>query len=374
MVYAHGASLDFLVKKDDWRLCRFVGSPPPGDLRPGRVLFRVDRFALTANNITYALAGDSLGYWRFFPAEPGWGRIPVMGFGDVVRSAEPRIAVGTRCFGFFPMSRYLEIEPSSASRTQIVDGAPHRVGLAPIYAQYTPIDADPLYSDATADPLLLMRGLYLTSFLVEDFLTERDLFGARSVLISSASSKTSIALAFQVSRGGRAKAVGLTSPRNLAFAKSLGCYERVLPYDALTSLPADTPVVYVDLAGSAAVLRAVHEHFHELRHSCTVGATHWDAARLAAPQDLPGPRPEFFFAPTRIDKRSKDWGGEGLQRRIGEGWRAFCDASRAWLRVVRSSGPEAVERIYQETLAGRTQPRDGHVLSLWDEPAPSVRH
>lgn len=364
---ALGESLDFQVRKTDWKQTRFVSGPAPGDLEPGRVLFRVDRFALTANNITYALAGDGLGYWRFFPAEEGWGRIPVMGFGEVVRSTHPGVTEGTRCFGFFPMSRYLVIEPSRATKEQIVDGAPHRAGLAPVYGQYTPVLGDPLYSAAHEDAHLLLRGLFLTSFLVEDFLCERELFGARAVLISSASSKTSIALAFQVSRTGRAKAVGLTSARNLDFVKGLGCYDQVLTYEEIASLPAAVPAVFVDMAGNAGVQRAIHEHYRDqLKYSCGVGATHWSEANLAGGADLPGPKPEFFFAPAQIQKRSKDWGPDGFQQRVGDAWRAFRDASSAWLHVVRGTGREALERVYQDTLAGRTQPQDGHVLSLWD--------
>ena len=61
---ARPAGLDFLVNKSNWKHHRFDDAPVP-DLAEGQVLFRVDRFALTANNISYALAGDSLGYWRF---------------------------------------------------------------------------------------------------------------------------------------------------------------------------------------------------------------------------------------------------------------------------------------------------------------------
>ena len=59
------------------------------ELGPDEVLLAVDRFALTANNITYAVAGEMLGYWNFFPAENGWGRIPAMGYADVVASHHP---------------------------------------------------------------------------------------------------------------------------------------------------------------------------------------------------------------------------------------------------------------------------------------------
>lgn len=359
--------LDFLVQKSDWKTTRFAESEVPADLAPGRVLFRVDRFALTANNITYALAGDSLGYWRFFPAPDGWGRIPVMGFGDVVRSTHPQVAEGTRCFGFFPMSRYLVIEPSRATQEQIVDGAPHRAGLAPTYSQYTPVTGDPMYSAAHEDQHMLIRGLFLTSFLVEDYLSERDYAGARAVLISSASSKTSISLGYQVKRAGRAKAIGLTSARNLDFTKGLGFYDQVLTYDELKSLPASSPSVFVDMAGNAQVARAIHEHWREnLKLSSTVGATHWEAANLAGAADLPGPKPEFFFAPAQIQKRLKDWGAEEFQRRARDAWFGFRDASAAWLHVVSARGRQALERVYQDTLAGRTRPQDGHVLSLWE--------
>src|SRR5262245_34026429 len=229
------AGLDFQVQKSEWKTTRFAEAPAPSELAPGQVLFRLDRFALTANNITYALAGDSLGYWRFFPAPDGWGRIPVMGFGDVVRSTHPQVAEGTRCFGFFPMSRYLVIEPSRASRAQIFDGAAHRAGLAPTYSQYTPTSGDPMYAAAYEDAHMLVRGLFLTSFLVEDYLAEREYCGARAVLISSASSKTSLSLGYQVKRAGRAKAIGLTSARNLDFTKGLGFYDEVLTYDEVKS-------------------------------------------------------------------------------------------------------------------------------------------
>jgi hypothetical protein len=357
--------LDFLVDKSDWKRHRYVATPVP-DTAAGQVLVRVDRFAFTANNISYALAGDLLGYWRFFPAPDGWGRLPVMGFGDVVHSQHPAVVEGTRCFGFYPMSRYLVIEPSQASAAQIVDGAAHRAGLAAAYNQYTPVDHDPLYASAHEDRLILLRGLFLTSFLADDFLAEHDFHGAESVVISSASSKTAIALGFLVSRAARAKAVGLTSARNLDFVRGLGCYDTVLTYEEVATLEPTTPTVFVDMAGDGGVLRNVHEHFGErLRYSCSIGATHWQAPRDG--DALPGPTPQFFFAPAQIQKRVADWGPAGFQDRLGAGWRAFCQFADGWLQVQRGFGPEAVARVYEETLEGRTLPAHGHVLSLWEQ-------
>jgi NADPH:quinone reductase-like Zn-dependent oxidoreductase len=360
-----GQSLDFLVNRANWHETRFVEGPVPGDLAPGQVLFRVDRFAFTANNISYALSGDMIGYWRFFPAEEGWGRIPAMGFADVIASTHAEVEEGTRCFGFYPMSRYLVIEPGKVTAANISDGVAHRADIAAVYNQYSPVQNDAMYSADHEDQTMLMRGLFMTSFLCDDFLGDNDHYGAKSVLITSASSKTSIALGFLLTRAGSAKAVGLTAQRNLEFVKSLGCYDDVISYDEVKTLAADQPAVMVDMAGNAEVRSALHHHFGDnLKYSCNVGATHWDATGGGA--DLPGAKPEFFFAPAQIAKRTRDWGAAGLQERMGASWVAFRDSSHAWLRVKRGYGREAVERVFLDTLDAKTQPADGHVLSLWD--------
>jgi NADPH:quinone reductase-like Zn-dependent oxidoreductase len=360
-------SLDFLVNRADWHTTQFVESPAPKDLAPGQVLFRVDRFAFTANNISYALSGDMIGYWRFFPAPEGWGRIPAMGFADVIASTHPEVAEGTRCFGFYPMSRYLVIEPGRVSAAQINDGVAHRADIAAVYNQYSPTRHDALYSADHEDQTMLLRGLFMTSFLCDDFLADNDHYGAESVLITSASSKTSIALGFMISRGGHTRAVGLTSDRNLEFVKSLGCYDQVLTYGEVKSLPSNRPVVMVDMAGNAELRSTLHHHFgDQMKYSCSVGATHWEATG-GNDSALPGAKPEFFFAPGQIAKRSEDWGPAGLQERIGASWVAFRDSTDDWLQIQRGYGRNAVDTVFNQTLDARTSPAEGQIISMWDE-------
>jgi hypothetical protein len=360
------SNVDFLVDKSAWHRTRFVENPTSADLAAGQVLFRIDRFAFTANNISYAGAGDLLKYWNFFPTEQGWGRLPTMGFADVIASTYEGVAVGSRCFGFYPMSKYLLIEPSSASPTSIVDGVPHRADLAAVYNQYQPIETDPTYSAQYEDELMLIRGLFLTAFLADDFLADTNHCGATSVLISSASSKTAIALASRVSERGRAKAIGLTSAKNLAFVESTEFYDRVLTYDALGSLPTDEPSVFVDMAGNTEVSREIHESLgSSLKYSMRIGATHWDAG--GEDGNLPGPNRKFFFAPSQIQKRVTEWGPGEFQDRLGTSLRSFVESTRKWLRVERAYGRDAVERVYQATLQGSARPDRGNVLSLWDD-------
>ena len=126
-----------------------------------------------------------------------------------------------------------------------------------------------------------MRPLFSTSFLIDDFLADNEFFGARAVILSSASSKTAYGTAFRLAqrRGteNAVRVVGLTSPANLAFTRELGCYDAVLSYDDIPAALADERSVYVDFSGSLPLRAAVHESLADnLAYSCLVGATHWD--------------------------------------------------------------------------------------------------
>lgn len=353
-------------RRDDLATCRVLEETPT-PLADGEARVRVDRFAFTANNVTYGVVGEQIGYWSFFPAEPGWGRIPVWGFGDVVESQAPDVEAGVRVFGYFPMATDVVMQPGDAGPGGFVDRAPHRRDLPAVYSRYVATGSDPLWSADREDHLMLFRPLFMTAFLIDDFLADRDLFGAESVVIASASSKTAIGLAHCLATTRRVRPggiVGLTSAGNRDFVKSLGCYDEVLAYDEVARLPADRPAVLVDMAGNDAVRRAVHGRLGDaLAYSCMVGITHWDAGSPSA-APLPGPTPEFFFAPTRIEERTRDWGASGLQQRLADAWRHFVAFTDEWLRIERGSGPVAAQRVYREMVAGRVDPCVGHVLSL----------
>ncbi len=364
---AERPALAFEVKRNDLADHRIVESAVPSgaELGDGEVLVAVDRFALTANNVTYALVGEALGYWQFFPAEAGWGRIPVWGFADVVRSRRSDVPEGERLFGYFPMATHHLMRPESVGPGIVVEGAEHRKALPPFYQRYARVSADPLYERETEDLQMLFRPLFLTAFLIDDLLASENLFGARSVVLTSASSKTALALASLLSRNRRAHGgvIGLTSVSNVPFVAGIGSYDRVVTYDQIESLPSDVPIVIVDMAGNVKVLTALHRRFGDgVRYSCLVGITH--GGGLQPPQDLPGARPTFFFAPDYASRRAKDWGAEALATRIAQAWRRFLESPGSRLRVVRGRGVEDVVRAYRDTLAGRARPEEGIVLSL----------
>ena len=355
----------FEVRKEDWSQTRLVDETLSPDLAEGEVIFRVDRFALTANNISYCSAGDALGYWGFFPAEEGWGRIPTMGYADVIASAHPDLAVGERVWGFFPMSTHLKIQAGKVRPDQFVDVSPHRAEYAPVYAQFTRSAANPIYDPAREDQDSLLRGLFMTSWLCEDFMHDNETYGADAYLISSASSKTSIALGFTVKDRGEKRAIGLTSAGNVEFCESLGCYDEIVTYADLASLDPGVAVVLVDMAGNADVISQLHHHYSDnMKYSCRIGATHYDKG--GAVEGLPGATPEFFFAPTQVQKRGKEWGAEKLMQQLGMSFVRFREFSDNWLQVKRGHGVDRVSETYQSVLAGSANPREGQILSFWD--------
>jgi hypothetical protein len=124
------------------------------------------------------------------------------------------------------------------------------------------------------------------------------------------------------------------------------------------------PATFVDVAGDGGVRRAVHEAFgDDLQASIAVGATHWGAMGAGGGGDLPGPAPALFFAPDRVTKRSKDWGGAGLTERAAAAWHPFREWAAGWLEVVEGSGFDAVATAWVEVLEGRVPPHQAHVMS-----------
>jgi NADPH:quinone reductase-like Zn-dependent oxidoreductase len=355
--------MDFLIAKGDLHSTRFVDDPAPVP-DAGQALLRVDAFGLSSNNITYAMFGEAMSYWSFFPAEDGWGRMPVWGFAEVIAVSDvPGLDAGTRVFGYLPPSSELLVTPARVGAHGFVDAAAHRATLPPVYNRYARTDGDPLYDADHEDEQMLLWPLFLTSYLIDDFLADNDFFAADTIVLSSASSKTSSALAFLLAQRDEVTVIGLTSARSAEFTRGLGVYDVVLGYEELDDLPPG-PAVYVDMSGDAQLRNAVHEHFGEqLAHSAVVGATHHD--RMGdVPPGLPGPRPMFFFAPDRVSKRTKDWGADGLAGRMADAWRPYVQWTAGWLRVVHQHGPDAMRSAYLELLDGHIDPAQAHVLSL----------
>jgi Protein of unknown function (DUF2855) len=359
---------DIQTRKGNPQQTRVLTTPLDPELAVGEVLLHVDSFAFTANNVTYAMFGDAMNYWQFFPTgEADWGTIPVWGFATVATSTVDGIAVGERFYGYFPMATEVIVQPDRVTPGGFVDGAEHRAALPAVYNQYLRCSTDPGYHEKREGQQMILRPLFFTSFLIDDFLDDNQFFSAKRVLLSSASSKTAYGTAFCLSQRKDVEVIGLTSPANLDFVRGLGCYHEVLTYEEVNDLSADVATVYVDFSGNVNLRRDIHTHLGDaLKYSASIGGTDW--SHLGKVGDLPGPRPTLFFAPSQIKKRIADWGGAALQGKLAAAWQQFMvpvtRPDQPWLRVVQAKGIDACVAAMQEVVSGKAKPEEGHVLFL----------
>jgi hypothetical protein len=320
----------------------------------GQALLRVLRFGCTANNVTYALLGDTLGFGRFFPASVGWTRVPAWGVAEVVATRTDTVREGERFFGFCPMAAEMLLTPRAAP-FGVVDVAEHRASLMPAYNAYRHPDAE------GQDEQILLRPLFLLAFLLDEDLVARK---AGGVLLSSASSKTASAIAFLLASRG-CHVIGLTSPRNERFVRDLGVYDEVVAYDAIDALPRRS-VAFVDVAGDERVRERVHEHFRaDLIFSGFVGATHLDPSAFATPP-APDycPQPEIVSANALLRERVRATGQDRLDDDVARAWARYVAWSDGWLTVRRAGGPDAVRAAFLDILGGRVAPNEAHVVSM----------
>lgn len=343
------------VDRADLTTTRLAEAPVPQP-HDGEAVLRVDRVGMTANNVTYAvLGGPPFRYWDFFPAPDGWGNVPLWGFAEVAASRAEGVSEGDRVYGYLPPAGHLLVQPSRPGGYGFRDASKHRAALPGTYNVYSLTTGDAAYEPGREDLQVLYRPLFYTSFMLADWVADNALFGAEQVVLSSASSKTAYGAAFLLREAG-VRTVGLTSPGNTAFTESLGVYDEVLPYDAIAGL-ATRPTAYLDVAGSADVRGSMRDHLGDaLVRDTPVGITQQDPASLGGDA--------LFFAPTQIAKRAVDWGREGLAERFAAAWRSFAPKAEESVDVVVHEGPEALRDVWLDVLAGRTAPREGHVVTF----------
>ncbi|MFT5277266.1 MAG: hypothetical protein ACI97K_001508 [Glaciecola sp.] len=366
---------EFQISKSNYSNCRIIDVDLTNNtLADDEVLVKVDKFALTANNITYAVVGEQIGYWQFFPPHAsagqtsddlaGWGILPVWGFADVIESNNAEVPVGERLFGYFPPASHLLMQPKKVSPAAWIDGSPHRAALPVGYNIYRKVESEATSKKTLEDDRMLLYPLHLTSFALYDFFKSNDWFGATQVVMLSASSKTSTGLAYGISNDSSAPSqVALTSTRNKEMVKGLGAYDRTLSYDQISEIDASKPTLIVDMSGNGSVLNDLHRHLGDNMRFCSnVGVTHWKETNSGP--DFIKDRSEFFFAPSQLQKRIKEWGMQGFEEKSGEYLKYSFEKSREWLKMTDIEGLQGMSDIFEDVCEGKIAPESGLIIRM----------
>ena len=332
------------------------------ELADGEALVRVDRVAMTANNVTYAAIAHLVPYFEFFPsAVDGYGRLPTWGFGEVIESASDEVAVNDRLFGFWPSSTHLVMKPERQGRGTVVDQMAHRQPLPPVYNTYTLTEFDPTYRTDLEDVMCVFRPLFMTAFSIDDLFGAESFMGAERIVISSASSKTAIATAHLLAMHDGLEVVGLTGTSNVTFVAGLNTYDTIVSYEKIEMLEAGVPTAYIDYSGSTLVRRAMRESLgSDLVFDLGVGIADWSS--LGGRDEFDDPPVTPYFAPSTIRDRMAEVGSDAYMKMYAGAWESFLPLAMGSLRFEEHPGIEAMQQAYTETAAGNVKPNRGLII------------
>ena len=357
-----------LTHKEQLHESRIEDGQMEAEISEGEAIIRLERFGLTTNNITYAAFGDAMEYWKFFPTgQEDWGHMPVWGIGRVIVSATDGVRVGDRYFGYYPMATHLKLVIDKVTPRGFVDVSDHRQGLPAAYNYYTNC-GDTDTSAKESDYRILLRPLFLTSYMLSDYLMDNDFFGARQIVISSASSKTAFGSAFCIQGNTDAQIIGLTSDRNRTFVERLDCYPSVATYDELSSINADSPTLYIDFSGDSHLRERIHRHFgNYLVHDCYAGSSSNLEFNYESTDDN-NHKTRFFFAAPHYRKRVRELGGRAvltaMDARQAEFIKVLSNPDAPWVSLCFSDGLEEAAQLIGRLCHNRVDPDEGHIVVL----------
>ena len=336
------------------------------DLNDGEVLLEIESFGFSANNITYAALGFKMGYWGFFPTtgspENGYGIVPVWGFARVAASRHPEVKIGEKVFGYLPMTSHWVIKVGKVAPHGFSDIHEKRKSISPVYDQYLRCASDPGYNEAREAWQLNFRPLFMTSFVLDDFVAE--LSQGESLLISSASSKTALGTAQLLKdqkqeRNASYKVIGLTSANKVSKVLATECYDQVLSYDSLSELDINCNYWLLDFAANGKLITDLTTVLGDKLSKVTlIGATDWRAQEKPNPKALGA---EIFFAPARVKLRQSEWGHGVFLDNYAKAWQGFARKVNNTFYEQHYTGSEAITQLYLDTLHGKA---DTHALNV----------
>jgi hypothetical protein len=338
----------YRIERERADLSRWRTVPESLEANEGEVVARIDLAALTSNNVSYAVhGGPPFHYWNFFPAtDTTFCVVPLWGYGTIIQSRVGHVAEGSRFYGYWPSASHLRLQPGPLKASGLADMAAHRQGLAPVYNSYRP--ADHMNDPAARALHALFQPLYATGFVLARSLAA-DAAAGHQVLITSASSKTAMATAFNLERAGT-KPIGFTSDRNRAFVERSGLYAQVLTYDEVEQIDPAKPGVLVDFAGNGALKARIHARARGLTTSLIVGDTDWASSPHA---ELAGPQPSMFFAPSAWEALSREIGPAAFEAELAQSLSDFLAATPGWLMVETVTGADGYESAFGRLLSNK---------------------
>jgi hypothetical protein len=117
------------------------------------------------------------------------------------------------------------------------------------------------------------------------------------------------------------------------------------------------------MSGNAQLLAKLHTHLGEnMKHCVNVGLTHWDESHTD--EGVNTQRSEFFFAPSQIQKRIKDWGPEIFDQKTQTFMFETTLKCREWLKLTKIADIRGLSDVYKDVCDGRIPPDEGLIIEM----------
>ncbi len=371
------------------------------DLEDGEIRLQVDKVGLSANNLFYLQMGNApfLKFFSVYPLDDQYkdlANMPAWGVATVIDSANPDFSPGERFRGFLHMTNIVQMKARRTPEGFTAYGD-KRDKLNQAYNGFVSIKENsnsPIKGTGEKSDLAMTAApSALSGFMLYELLKMRGFYQGDSVVLTSASSKFSLATALLLqedrNNGSIKSIIAYTSKANAQFVKDTGLYDTVLNYDE--DIPASTPLkpVLVDIAGDGSIYKRIKQ---SLTKTLAVGGTHSSAkvstfsafgpsGFLKMMIDMMAPKPlqkwageklnpplEMFFAPTVINELLARWGKDEMEVKSDSALSRFVDAAidGGWITVNRSNSLDEIQTAYQRIIAGTVLPEEAIVLSFSD--------
>lgn len=368
-------------------------------LEVDEIRLRIDKVGLTANNLFYAQMGEApfLKFFAVYPLEEEYkhlANVPAWGVATIIESANPEFAVGEQYRGFLHMANVVQMKARRTPTGFDAFGG-QRDKLNQAYNGFLRVQdsgSSPISGSGVKSDLAMTAAPgALSGFILYELLKMHDFYKGDSVVLTSASSKLSLAIALLLrddrNSGAIKQVIGYTSANNADFVRATGLYDQVLTFEETLSPDAGSAHVLVDVAGDATIYKRNRKH---LIKAFAVGGTHANAKAstftafgpsgflkmfidMIAPQSMKqwasrrlNPHLEMFFAPTVIKELLARWGQDEMDRKSDAALQQFVDSAidGGWINVDRSESIESIQAAYQKIVLGQVPPAEAIILSL----------
>jgi hypothetical protein len=370
------------------------------------ILLRINKIGLSANNKFYLAFGRNPTF-QFFSAYPisdtatvidsdapsiaSLVHPPAWGLATVVESTIPQVPVGSLYQGMLPLGS--QVHFNSVVPKEEGDFAIVRPKTLAAYNDFTKIDPVSTIGkgDEKADIALTCWPGIITGFGLYHELIRQNFYRSnheekRVVVLSSASSKVSLAAAFYLKQNNDlgVAVIGYTSDQNRDFCESTGLYDQVLSYNTDFPETDEAHYIFIDVAGrgevyarnEASIVKAlVIGNSQDVSDAASTSAQFGLVTKIKVMLMFMGlgsiasylrPKLDLFLIVDIRAALSKEWGHDGFKERSENAMQDFVTAAvdKKWIQRRSCTTLKSVREGYSDIVKGIVPPSEAIVLDV----------